>query len=348
MRILTVIVLVFVGYVGLYGRHTPTFGEGSLTAQSQPVVIFDTDMGNDVDDLLALVMLLNYHRNGVIRLIGVTVSKANPYAVPYTQMINAYYGYPEIPVGYVYNGATPDTGKFLVRALKAFGHYSPDLDNTTLRREDVPEGYLLLRKLLAAQPDRSVTLIVVGFQTNLARLLDSGPDEYSPLDGVELVRRKVRLLSVMAGDFERERAEYNVRMDIAGAQRVFKDWPGDIVISGYETGLRVRYPVSSILNDFVGRPGHPIPVSYALYKKMPYENPVWDLLAVLQAIEPKMKYLRLTKRGTVYCDRDGITRFGKASSGKHRLQVPPASEEEIVRIQEALVSRVTATAPAAP
>ena len=42
----------------------------------------------------------------------------------------------------------------------------------------------------------------VGFSTNLARLLESPADRSSPLTGHELVERKVKLLSLMAGAFQ--------------------------------------------------------------------------------------------------------------------------------------------------
>jgi len=46
----------------------------------------------------------------------------------------------------------------------------------------------LLREVLAGQPDRSVVIVQVGFSTNMARLLDSEPDQYSALTGHELVK----------------------------------------------------------------------------------------------------------------------------------------------------------------
>ena len=51
----------------------------------------------------------------------------------------------------------------------------------------------------------------VGFSTNLARLLDTGADEYSTLSGIELVKRKVKLLSLMAGTSSRSTATRTIR-----------------------------------------------------------------------------------------------------------------------------------------
>ncbi len=62
-------------------------------------VIFDTDMGNDVDDALALAMLHALTDRGECRLIGVTLTNANASAVPYVQMVNRFYGRGDLPVG---------------------------------------------------------------------------------------------------------------------------------------------------------------------------------------------------------------------------------------------------------
>lgn len=40
-------------------------------------VILDTDVGNDIDDVLAMQMLLNYEKKGKIDLLGITISKCN-------------------------------------------------------------------------------------------------------------------------------------------------------------------------------------------------------------------------------------------------------------------------------
>ena len=40
--------------------------------ESEPIkVIFDTDVGNDIDDVLALQMLFNYEENGIIDILCV-------------------------------------------------------------------------------------------------------------------------------------------------------------------------------------------------------------------------------------------------------------------------------------
>ena len=58
-----------------------------------------------------------------------------------------------------------------------------------------PSTTTVLRQALAHEPDHSVVIVQVGFSTNLARFLDSPPDDSSPLTGEQLVQQKVRLLS---------------------------------------------------------------------------------------------------------------------------------------------------------
>ena len=66
--------------------------------------------------------------------------------------------------------------------------------------DSIPSAVALYRRLLSGQPDGSVTIVSTGFFTNLAALLDSEADEFSPLSGRELIARKVRQVSAMAGN----------------------------------------------------------------------------------------------------------------------------------------------------
>src|SRR4029077_13841175 len=115
----------------------------------------------------------------------------------------------------------------------------------------------------ASQPDRSVVIVQVGFSTNLARLLDSPPDKYSPLSGRELAKKKVKLLSLMAGAFQtidknRRYLEYNVVKDIPSARAVAERWPTSLVYSGFEIGIALPFPAVSIERDFGYVTHHPL------------------------------------------------------------------------------------------
>ena len=96
--------------------------------------------------------------------------------------------------------------------------------------------------MLAGRPDGSVTLLSVGFLTNLDALLRSGPDEASPLDGVGLVRRKVKEWACMGGRFPAsvESGEFNLATYPEATAYVLFHWPTPAMFSGFEIGVRVK------------------------------------------------------------------------------------------------------------
>ena len=303
------------------------------------LVIFDTDIGNDVDDVLALGILHALESRGKCRLLAVTVTKDHPQAASFVDAVNTFYGRGEIPIGVVRDGPTPADSKFTVLADQldeGEARYPHDLEGG----EKAPEATGLLRKILSEQEDNSVVFIQVGFSTNLARLLDSKADEHSPLNGQELVASKVKLLSAMAGAFEpigdEERyCEYNVVKDIESARRVIHDWPTPVVMSGYEIGIAARYPSASIVRDYNYVKHHPLPEAYTLYNPPPHDRPSWDLTSVLQAVEPDRDYFQLSPAGTVVVEKDGFTSFQEDPHGNRRhLILAPAT---IDRLTEALV-----------
>ena len=204
---------------------------------------------------------------GEVNLLAVTVSKDNPWAAEYVRLVNEYYGRGSIPVGIVHDGKEKQDGLYVRQVCELHGR--------RLDKAAVQDAVELLRKTLAGESDGAVTMIQVGFSTNLARLLESAPDRYSDLSGMDLVKKKVRLLTVMAGNFAEPKREYNVMIDIPAATKLFAAWPTDIYISGFEVGAAILYPAVSIENDFPK--DNPVAEAYRLYAKMPYDRPSWDL-----------------------------------------------------------------------
>ena len=288
-------------------------------------VIFDTDMGNDVDDALALAMLHAFASRGEVKLLAVTVSKDNPWAAEYVRMVDEYYGRGTIPVGIVHDGKTPEDGLYVRQVCELHGRH-PNKDAT-------PDAVQLLRKTLAGETDGAVTLIQVGFSTNLARLIESAPDGYSDLSGMELVKKKVRLLTIMAGNFAEAKPEYNVMTDVPAASKLFATWPTDIYISGFEIGVAILFPASSIENDFAA--GNPVAEAYRLYEKMPYDRPSWDLTTVLYDLRSDRGYFDVSPPGDVVVSPDGTTKFQPSAQGKrYFLKVDPV---QVARVREACV-----------
>src|SRR5215467_369503 len=81
---------------------------------AEPVrLIFDTDMGNDVDDALALAMIHALESRGEAKLLAVTITKDNRYAAPFVDLVNTFYGRGDVPVGVVRNGKTPEDSSMI-------------------------------------------------------------------------------------------------------------------------------------------------------------------------------------------------------------------------------------------
>lgn len=312
-------------------------GRGAEVIENKPVaIIFDTDMGNDIDDALALGMLHALADRGECRLLAVTLTKDHADAAPFCDLINAFYGRPEIPVGAIRRGPTPEPSNYLSGTLSARDGDKPRYPRRLKSGADAEDSVALLRRVLAAADDRSVVIIQVGFSTNLARLLDTPGDRVSPLAGKELAAKKCQRLVVMAGMFSPDRVkEYNVHIDLDSARKVFAEWPTELLASGFEIGRAVKFPARSIERDFAYAPHHPVVEAYRLYQKMPYDRETWDLTAALQAIRPDDGYFEMSPPGEITVGADAVTRFTPTPMGRRRYFTLPASN--VGRVREALV-----------
>ncbi|QDU89257.1 ribonucleoside hydrolase 1 [Pirellulimonas nuda] len=307
-------------------------------AAEQPVrLIFDTDMGNDVDDALALGVIHALADRGECELLAVTLTKDHPLCAPYVDLVNTFYGRGDTPIGVTHSGVTPQESRFLPLAQATDNgalRYPHDLTSG----DQAAEAIGLLRRVLAEQPDRSVVIVQVGFSTNLAALLDSPPDGRCPLNGRDLAQAKVKFVSAMAGAYGpvdgRPKREYNVEKDASSARAVAAGWPTPIVFSGFEVGQAVRYPAASIENDFRYASHHPLAEAYQLYQPTPHERPCWDLTSVLYAIRPCRGYFGLSPAGRVAVQQDATTRFTPSADGPHRFLT--VDRDQVLRTTEAL------------
>lgn len=167
------------------------------------------------------------------------------------QVLNHWYGRDDIPVGAF-------KGQF---GHNATSRYVPDLvanfPSPVKNYSQVPDALDVYRSVLAAQPDHSVAISSIGFLTNLAALLKSGPDAHSPLTGVELVAQKVKRVAIMGGAYPAtapgsKQGEFNLgcgngldgpALECAGtAKYVVDKLPAgvELIFSGFEVGVRIE------------------------------------------------------------------------------------------------------------
>lgn len=198
-------------------------------------IILDTDINTDCGDAGALALLHAFADSDEAKILGIGVCVSNPDVPHAVQAINEYYGRADISIAQYQNGPEIEkTGHAFVAPLRAMAKK---------QTENFPSTTRLYRELLAKQPDNSVTFAAIGFMNTLHQLLLSEPDEYSTLNGLGLVRTKVKQLVVMGGQYPNSQsithyggAEYNFHRAPASAVYVCDNWPTPIVFSGFEVG----------------------------------------------------------------------------------------------------------------
>lgn len=296
--------------------------------QSKAVsIIFDTDIGTDVDDAGALAILHVLADRGEARILATMSANSGRWSAPAIDVINTWYGRGDLPIGSSRTG--PDDEKWYHEDVPRFPH---DLREGS----DAPEAVALYRKILAAQPDQSVTIVVVGWLTNMAGLLDSRPDDYSPLDGKALVAAKVKELVAMGGSWpnNKNEGEYNFHMDGPAAHKVISEWPGKIMFTGLGrdcmTGARL---MAEKTND------HPVRAFYSRFLEA-YKAPArssWDLIAVLYAVRGLGDCFTAVTDGHNVSQPDGGNKWIPGPPSNHAYLVYKTPPEELATVIEDLM-----------
>jgi len=171
---------------------------------AEPIpVLFDTDIGGDIDDAYALVQIL---RSPELRLVGVTTVSGDAMArARLAAKLLAVAGQAGIPV---YAG-TSSAPQYIKQTEWAEGFTSPALHDSG--------GVRFMREQIDAHPGK-ITIIAVGELTNVAALLESEPG----------IGAKIKAIALMGGSVRRGYApgskpepEWNIKSNARAAQVVF-------------------------------------------------------------------------------------------------------------------------------
>ena len=303
----------------------------TANAQKQRI-IFETDMGNDIDDALALDVICKYMDDGKIDFLGVSTHKEGANICPFVDAMLTWYGYPKVPIA---KSATPvsrpqDGNRYADVVVEQTDDKGKPLYKRSKKEKDFINSTEFYRKTLSRQPDNSVVIVSVGFGTNLAALLNSKPDKYSKLTGRELVAKKVKLLSIMMGNNQNpDHAEYNVACDIKTMQETIDKWPGEIMQNPFEVGEKVVYP-SGIFNERLSwTENHPLVKAYNTHNPNPHDQCTWDILSIIYLIQPDM--FGTSPRGTITVNDNGTTRFTPSATGKHRYLITTPEQNKALQ-----------------
>jgi Inosine-uridine preferring nucleoside hydrolase len=312
------------------------FSCGIEAAEKTPVrIIFDTDIQGDVDDVGSVALLHALADRGEALILGMAVSCKNRWSPLCLDSLNHYFNRPSIPIGVV-------KGKAFLKPSRYAQQIAEKFPRNLKSAEAAPDATMLYRKILAAETGKEVVIVSVGQLTNIANLLKSKPDQYSTLNGTELVQKHVKAWVCMGCKFP-EGKEANIYHDPLPAQYAITHWPCPLIFSGFEIGLHLKtggrikeLPESS-----------PVRQSYQLFNGIkPHFS--WDQTAVLFAVRhfsgAPFDLWKLESNGYCTVDETGRNHWVKGKNPKydHSFFVKSKPRAEVEKVIEELMLHLPA------
>ena len=269
----------------------------SMAFAQKPVpVIFDTDIAPDFDDVGAMALLHAFADKGEAKILATISCNAFETTGPTLSVLNTYFNRPDVPIGMVAGNFPND------RCKEKWAEFiNAKYPHALKSNADAEDAVKLYRKLLMSQPDNSVTIITVGFFSNLAALLNSPADVYSSMNGKDLVKRKVKQLVSMAASLGKDGKggqEFNVQFDTKASQKVFADWPTPMIISGFDIGVEILTGAPLIADNTITN--SPVKDAYDVALKVNNQKDgrcSWDQTAVYVAVRGIEPYFGTRKIG---------------------------------------------------
>lgn len=289
-------------------------------------IILDTDLGGDCDDAGALAVLHNLADMGKAEILAFTHCASEISGSVTVKIINDWYSRSRIPVGRYDKSIFLEDEKCI--------RYTKPLMEKYLKTHNMPEienATKVQRRVLAE--NEGVTLVVIGMLNNIAELLKSNADDISSLNGLELVKKSVKNMYVMGGNFaDLSYREWNIKTDIQSAQYVAKHFPMPIVYCGFELGENV-WTGANLLKQ---PEENPVKFAYSIYPGC--QNGLrnsWDPITVYCAVNQENLLYTKSKNFNITFDDEG--RVVLSNGGKDCYLVMNASDEDVqIAIDELL------------
>jgi purine nucleosidase len=166
-------------------------------------IIIDTDIGDDIDDALALALALN---SPELEVVGVTTVYKNIRArARLARKLLLMAGREDIPV---YAGL----GQPLINRVNEDeipNHYLKEMDDTPFN-EDMDGVDFIINTLMSSEGD--ISLVPVGPLTNIAMAIMKRPE----------IKSKIKNIVLMGGAYYFQYNEYNIQCDPEAARVVFQ------------------------------------------------------------------------------------------------------------------------------
>ena len=281
-------------------------------------IILDTDIGTDVDDALALAVLLG---SKDVDLIGITTVYGDANLRSTIAMHLCSLQNRTIPT---FNGESNPISGREVWMSGSEGKNFKDLDSFTPQPTSAVD---FLVNAVVAQPE-AIDVIAIGPLTNIARAIESN-------QGFE---KKVKQVWIMGGDFTQSRVEHNFKCDIDAARVVLES---NMQISILDLPNSQKTIIRTEEIDQIGRAPQLGPLLHSeIMSWIQSRNQDWtiphDPIAALALLAPEFFETSLT--GQVKIDADGMSFWKESELGNVKLLNPIDSESAVQRMVELITN----------
>jgi purine nucleosidase len=281
-------------------------------------IILDTDIGTDVDDALALAVLLGSKE---VDLIGITTVYGDVRTRSQIAMHLCSMAAREIPT-FMGNDKTISGREAWMSGSE--GKNFKDLQSLTPQSKSAVD---FLIEEVTAHPG-SIDLIAIGPLTNIARAIQS----------CENFEKKVKRVWIMGCDFTQSRVEHNIECDIEAARIVLESrLPISILDlpSSQKTIIKMQEIEQISKAPIFGTILHAEIKSWIEPRNQDWTIP-HDPIAILSLLNPE--FFETSTAGQVTLDPDGFSFWNESPNGNVMLINPIHPEAAVQRMIELITS----------
>lgn len=258
-------------------------------------VIFDTDIGDDIDDAFALGLAVS---SPELRILGVTTAWGNTgLRAQLASRMLCDLGLSDIPVS---AGPRTDSTNAFTQARWASQYKAPE--------QGWPDAITFTLDQIRRYPNQ-ITLIAIAPLSNIGKLIDTDPDTF----------RKLKRVVMMGGSIYRRygdlgytpdrgpEPEYNIKMDVPAAKKLFASGVPLYVMPLDSTQLKLQEVERNIIFTHSSPLTDDLTLLYHQWSAAT-QNPtptLFDAMAVAYAIQPDLCPTTLMH---IEVDDNGLTR----------------------------------------
>jgi purine nucleosidase len=281
-------------------------------------VILDTDIGTDVDDALALCVLLG---SRTVDLLGITTVYGDTRLRSRIAMHICELA--EKPIDTYVGESLPISG----REVWMSGEEGKNYKNLNRFNPESQHAVEYLVETIASNPN-SIDIIAIGPLTNIARAIQES----------KYFAQNVKRIWIMGGDFTQSKVEHNFKCDIDAAKLVLES---RIPISILDLPSSQRTIIRTEEIEQIGRAPQIGPLLHSeIMSWIQPRNQDWttphDPIAALALLAPE--FFDTSPAGEVRINPDGMSFWNESETGNVKLLNPIHAESAVQKMIELITN----------